>query len=180
MRIFIAIEFNNEIKDHIDKVKYQAKSLTSGGSFTYKDNFHLTLKFIGEVEEKNLADIKAAIKATATGEASFSLFTAELGAFNKKNKNILWIGLKGDLDRLNNLFNKLEASLEEIGINREERGYNPHITIGRQVIIDDFKSLKDKIELKEIEIIVDSISLMESKRENGRLVYKPLISYKLG
>ncbi|KAB3530444.1 RNA 2',3'-cyclic phosphodiesterase [Alkaliphilus serpentinus] len=174
MRVFIAIEFNGELKEFFNEIKLQAKDLSAGGNFTHKDNIHLTLKFIGEADEKSITAIKEAMKETVEMIKSFTLLTKELGTFSRKSKHILWLGVGGEMDKLKTVYNELEDVLDRRGFNKEERPYSPHITLGRQVIIEDLDSIKDKIRMEEREIMVDSISLMESKREKGALVYKAI------
>lgn len=94
---------------------------------------------------------------------------------------IVWVGLKGELDRLNHLYSRLETSLSDIGIARETRKYSPHITLGRQVALSgDFSKLAKDISPDCNSVIeVSRITLMESTRKDGRLTYVPLFVQSL-
>ncbi|MDN5277771.1 MAG: 2,3-cyclic 3-phosphodiesterase [Clostridiales bacterium] len=137
MRVFIAIEFEQHIKDYLNKIQKQVMSYSTDGNFSRPENFHLTLKFIGEVQPSFLGSINAAMAQSVHGIKPFKLRLHNLGNFPRGNKMIIWMGVGGELDVLNLLFNQLETHQQQI-------------------------------------IEVHKISLMESKREEGRLMYIPL------
>jgi 2'-5' RNA ligase len=90
---------------------------------------------------------------------------------------IIWMGVGGELDVLNLLFNQLETSLGSIGIAKDTRGYSPHITLGREVrLAVPFSKVASAVAIDHQQQIIEvhKISLMESKREEGRLMYIPL------
>jgi 2'-5' RNA ligase len=177
MRLFFAIEFNEKLKDYLFSVQKEVKQYCTGGNYTSKDNFHLTLRFIGEQSQQQAELLKSALKTTATDierlTEKFELRLSKIGKFDRGNKKILWIGLQSSQE-LQALYNKLESNLFNIGYNKEERSFNPHITIAREVRIEEFDQLVDKIKLKHTTILVNAISLMESKRIHNKLCYVPI------
>ncbi len=176
MRVFIAIEFEQHIKDYLSKIQKQIMSYSTHGNFSRPENFHLTLKFIGEVQPSFLDNITAAMAQSIHGIRPFKLGLHHLGNFPRGNKMIIWMGVGGELDVLNLLFNQLEASLSSIGISKDTRRYSPHITLGREVqLAVPFSKVVNAVATDPQQIIeVHKISLMESTREDGRLVYIPL------
>lgn len=174
MRVFIAIEFQDKIKDYLKEIQDLTKAKSEKGNFTIKDNFHLTLKFIGEVDLTLIEKIKEAIDKAVIGHNNFKLYFNKIGKFPRGSKSILWVGLKIEKE-LYLLYDKIENELEKINIKKEERKFTPHITIGREVVLkEDFNNLLKEIELKKLAILVDKVSLMESTRVNGELKYIPL------
>ena len=177
MRLFFAIEFNEELKDYLFSIQKEIRQYCIGGNFTSKDNFHLTLRFIGEQSHHQAEQLISAMKATAASLESsiekFELRLNKIGKFDRGNKKILWIGLQRSQE-LQALYNKLEINLLNIGYNKEERSFNPHITLAREVRIEGFDQLANKIKLKDNAIMVNAISLMESKRIDNKLCYVPL------
>ncbi|ABR47000.1 2'-5' RNA ligase [Alkaliphilus metalliredigens QYMF] len=175
MRVFIAIELEEEVKKKVEKIQKKLKSYAQKGKFTDPGNFHLTLRFIGEVGEAEIKSIKNAIEKTATKEGFFELVMDQVGSFPKKNKEIVWVGVKGELDRLQNLYKDLEDALEGEGFLKEGRQYNPHITLGREIVLNrPLPSIQEEIKVMESILSVQKISLMESVRINGKLVYRPI------
>lgn len=177
MRVFIAIEFEQHIKDYLNKIQKQVMSYSTDGNFSRPENFHLTLKFIGEVQPSFLGSITAAMAQSVHGIKPFKLRLHNLGNFPRGNKMIIWMGVGGELDVLNLLFNQLETSLGSIGIAKDTRGYSPHITLGREVrLAVPFSKVANAVAIDHQQQIIEvhKISLMESKREEGRLMYIPL------
>lgn len=176
MRVFIAIEFEQHIKDYLNKIQRQVMSYSTHGNFSRPENFHLTLKFIGEVEPSFVSTIASAMAQSVHGIKPFKLRLDQLGNFPRGNKMIIWVGVKGELDMLNRLFNQLETSLHSIGIAKDSKGYSPHITLGREVrLAEPFSKVANAVTMDQQQVIeVRKISLMESTRQEGRLMYIPL------
>lgn len=175
MRVFIAIELDDEIKKYLSEIQTKVKKNSIKGNFTREANFHLTLRFIGDVDDKGIHSLKRAIDETSKEFQEFELKLGGLGEFPRKDKKIIWIGLSEGIKELKDLFKRLENNLEKQGFNREERGLKPHITIGREVRVDKpFEDLKNEISIEPKLINVKKISLMESTRVNGVLSYIPI------
>jgi 2'-5' RNA ligase len=175
MRVFIAIELEDWLKEYIYEKQKDIKRNSIKGNFSRKENFHLTLRFIGEADEEEIERIKKAIDRTAETSKPFNMQLGKLGYFPRKNKKIVWAGISNGQKKLRNLFDILEINLEKQGFDREERGLKPHITIARQVRLKiDFDNLAEKINIESLNIPVEKISLMESTRVNGKLTYRPI------
>ncbi len=173
MRVFIAIEFTDDIKQFLWEKQQEVKKYCTKGNFTYKENFHLTLRFIGEVEQKELLKLRAAIDEAASSESPFELVLEKLGQFPRGSRRILWIGLKHS-GKLQQLYQTLENTLERQGYEKEERGYNAHITLGREVQVENLEVLDKDVVIEPQVLFVKGISLMESARVEGRLTYRPI------
>ncbi len=201
MRLFFAIEFNEELKEYLFSIQKEIRQYCIGGNFASKDNFHLTLRFIGEQSHHQAELLISAMKATAASLESssekivpkcclyekerhednsvgaytsgFELRLNKIGKFDRGNKKILWIGLQRNQE-LQALYNKLEINLLKNGYNKEDRGFNPHITLAREVRIEGFDQLANKLKLNDTAIMVNAFSLMESKRIDNKLCYVPL------
>lgn len=178
-RVFIAIEFSENIKNYLNQIQQIVSSNSSSGNFTHKENLHLTLKFIGEVKIDIIDKIENCIDITALNQNCFQLYFDRLGQFPRGNKSIVWIGLKPNklLDKLNLT---IETSLDKIGIKKEERSFTPHITLGRQAALNEsFHLISEKISILNDPILVDKITLMESTRINENLKYVPIYTKSL-
>ena len=173
MRLFYAITFKEETKEELYKYRNMIAEKSVKGNFTTLNNIHLTLEFIGEADGKGLkvlADVLHQLKSYPE-----KLMLSSTGSFNKGNKEIVWLGIEKNEELI-----RLQCELREVLINNgfkiEGRSYKPHITIGRQVVtIGEIQ----EVHVKPMEIPIKSIALMESKRINGELVYKPLEEIKI-
>jgi 2'-5' RNA ligase len=125
MRLFVAIPFPVEVRQRL--------ALMSGGvpgaRWTTVDNFHLTVRFIGEVDRHGYDDIVAALgQVRAPG---FDLALARVGQFGKGDKaRVLWIGVEKN-PALIYLRDRVESVLVRAGLDPEGRKYSPHITLAR-------------------------------------------------
>ncbi|NLK96476.1 RNA 2',3'-cyclic phosphodiesterase [Defluviitalea saccharophila] len=180
MRIFIAITFNEAIKSYLQEVQNEIRSFCYKGNFSLKENFHLTLRFIGEVNPSEIINIQKAMDQGAESSKGFKLELSQLGSFERQNEHLIWIGLKGEVSELNQLYNTVQSELFKIGIPRENKPLKPHITLARRVQIkDSFDDLRKKMIIDHKLIQVDSIVLMESRRINGILTYIPIYEKRL-
>lgn len=176
MRVFFAIEFEEHIKEQLNKIQKKIKEVAKGGNYTRQPNFHLTLEFIGEVSDEQLTLLKEVLGEVGHGRRTFTLNTTGIGSFKRGNEHIVWLGLERHPD-LNDLVEDLTKTLKKTGFRVEERPYKAHITLGRRIKIEEqeLRSLcKHKIDLD-----VSKISLMESKRVNETLIYEPRASITL-
>jgi 2'-5' RNA ligase len=169
MRIFIALLFPDSIKKEIFK-EIEKLSENYPGNYTSYDNLHLTLHYIGEVSSSKLSEIKEAIKSIEF--PSFAFETSRFGAFkNRDIKRLIHLKIK-DNHTLKLLHLRVINALKLIGVKIESENFTPHITLGRKVEIalDDVNNLPNK----SLKIEASRVSIMESKRVNGILVYEEI------
>ena len=179
MRTFIAIELEEEIKDHLAEAQVETQKLCRKGNYVPKENFHITLHFLGEIEEDDMEYLQDAMYETARRNRPFTLTLDKIGFFPRGNKGIMWAGLERST-HLQRLFSTLEKSLEQQGFARERKGLSPHITLGREVEPHrSFVDVKKSTKMEPMKVSVRSISLMESVRKGPKLVYVPLFRQKL-
>ncbi|WZL74325.1 RNA 2',3'-cyclic phosphodiesterase [Clostridiaceae bacterium 35-E11] len=180
MRVFIAITLEDEMKKYIAQRQATVKNLSIKGNFTRTDNFHLTLRFIGEVNENQIQAIKKAMDDTANAIKPFELRLGQLGQFPRREKKIVWIGIHEGRKPLQDLFESIESHLEKEGFEREGRGLKPHITLGREIRLKEpFEALMNEMQIQGKKIPVEKIALMESKRVEGILKYIPIYTKTL-
>ena len=179
MRTFIAIEFDNETKKNITQLQNKIKNDCKKGNFTVKDNLHLTVHFLGEIEQEDLDGIADAMSLTASANRKFELNFEKTGYFDRGEKCIIWLGIQKSKE-LVRLYEILEKNLVKQGFRREKTAFTPHVTLAREAMLFYNKNLiLSKFKPDFDGMIVKEISLMESKRVNGRLIYKKLYGAKL-
>ncbi len=178
MRTFIAIDLPEEVKAEIFHAfeKLQSSGLVSG-NFVQKENLHLTLRFIGEIDEEEIIRIKRALSEIRF--ENFDVNLGELGFFpNDSFVKVLWVGLESD--NLLPLKEKVDEVLEKIGIEKEKNPFSSHITVARVKAVKDRKKFLEKIKtikLKKMKFSVNEISLIKSELMRGGPSYKTLARY---
>lgn len=179
MRVYIAIDFEDNIKNYFDKITSDIKKHCLEGSFTEKNNFHLTIRFICEVDDLQITKIKEVIERAVLQISPFELLVNNLGIFKRKKTNILWIGIEQSAV-LSEFHKELSILLKEFKIPFYDKLFMPHITLGRRVLLnEDSEYLNNLIQFERISIPVKAITLMASKEENRKLNGVPIYKIKL-
>ena len=133
IRCFIAIELPEELKRELSKLQSQLKA-ASRASVKWVDtkSIHLTLKFLGNVDVNRIPTILETIAQARQGIAPFHLEVAGTGVFpGQKQPRVAWVGLRGDVQILLRLQERIESALVPLGFASEARSFTPHITLGR-------------------------------------------------
>lgn len=172
MRFFIALEIPEENKQELLEVQNLIKQVIPEVKLTSNSNLHLTIAFIGEQEESFKDSLIEVIKKAAFEIPPFEVTPAYLDGFpHMHTAKILWIGIKGDTDKLYLLRHRIKDGLISLNLDVDERRYTPHIAVGK---VKDFK-LKDFQEKRLQEIMsenfspikVSSVKLFESIPKHG-------------
>jgi 2'-5' RNA ligase len=183
IRSFICIVLPEELKAKIAELQSGLKREPVSVSWTKPENVHLTLKFLGDVEETRLEQVKEAISQTAQAHARFELIAHSCGVFpNEKNPRVLWVGLKDESGVLSPLVAEIEERLSRIGFAKEDRPFRVHLTIGRVRSRGNAQELARKLIASDFpahRFPVERIVLMRSDLKPTGAVYTPLHSAEL-
>jgi 2'-5' RNA ligase len=138
MRLFVALDIPDEVRDKLSSVCTQLKSSCPDARWARPDGFHITLKFLGHVENQKdphkLDSIVSALTnaTSASEEASpIQISFRGLGFFpNDHRPSVLWCGVEGSTN-LADLASRIERACEPLGFPPESRPYSPHLTLAR-------------------------------------------------
>ena len=177
MRLFIAIELPNEIKQGIAKVQEDLKKTGANAGWTRPEGMHLTLKFLGEVPEVKVPEIMQTLDDAAKGTGKLSLSIEGAGAFpHTKNPRVIWIGVGGDVKELGVLQAGIEEAMEKIGFEREARKFSPHLTLARIKFLKPRDNWQQRIEgIRDVNLgkfEAGQVSLMKSELKRDGAVYR--------
>lgn len=177
MRLFTAINFNEDIKSNLLKVINDLKKESEKGNFTRKENLHLTLVFIGEMPLSKVNDIKSAMDKSV--KENFNLDISNFGKFKRGEESLYWCGCEKE-KRLMNLQRDLCNNLKEAKISFDVKPFKPHITLGRRCIMKSgFSEEEFKNNIPKMSMNADKISLMKSERIDGKMVYTEIYGVDL-
>lgn len=133
MRIFTAIELSVEAIQEIERIQTTIRERVSCRRWQPLKNLHLTLHFLGEVEERKIEPLQSSLAAICQSHSPFRLELGQIGAFPRLERaNILWLGLGGEVSRLCALEKAMRRGIQELSLVTEDRPYSPHITLARQ------------------------------------------------
>jgi 2'-5' RNA ligase len=185
MRLFIAIEIPEGIKKEMVGLQEKLKKSGADASWPGPEGVHLTLKFLGEVPESKVEEIKNALAAVAGGTGPFRLEAAGAGTFpSAKNPRVAWLGVTGDIDKLSALQQAIEDAMRGVGFEQEEREFKPHLTLARIKYVrsrDAWQSAMSGIKDVRLPAFdVTHVSLMKSELHRTGAVYTEVARVELG
>lgn len=132
MRAFIAIELPKEIKDTLAELQQKLKATGADVKWVAPENIHLTLKFLGEIDDKKFGEASSILEEAAKINRPFIMRLASVGVFPKTNfPRVIWAGIDMGEEEIKKIAAGLEEKIAEIGIPKEKRAFSTHITIGR-------------------------------------------------
>lgn len=133
IRTFIGIDIGDEIRGRAGALQQQLARTGARVKWVEPHNLHVSLVFLGEIDERDLVAVCRAVEDASHREAPFTLRLGGVGAFpTPRRPKILWSGISEGVEPLRRLHRGLETRLLDLGVYRkEERGYTPHLTLGR-------------------------------------------------
>jgi 2'-5' RNA ligase len=132
-RTFIGVDIGDAIRGSSAALVKELSRAGLAVKWAAPDSLHVTLLFLGEVDDRELHAVCKAVKAVAAREPAFSLRVSGLGAFpTPRRPKVLWAGIADGVEPLRRLHAGLEERMLDLGCYRkEEREYSPHLTLGR-------------------------------------------------
>lgn len=132
LRLFIALELGEEEKKALERIQSRLKHKLPYVRWVRAAAIHLTLRFLGDTDEREIQRIEAAISAAAAGERAFNIILRGVGAFpDGRRPRVIWIGVDEPTGGLMRIAVALNQKLAAAGFPAEDRPFSPHITIGR-------------------------------------------------
>lgn len=176
MRLFIGVDLPAEIKEAVNEFQSELGQLGVRGRWKSKDNFHITLEFLGAIEASRINLLCETLSRVGKNVSPFRIRIGGIGAFPSfKQAHTLWTGLQGSLSELQRLRSDLHHELKTIGFQLEERKFSPHITLASRPNLENINFTM--IQTKELgDFIVEEVVLFESLTVAGKRVYKALFS----
>lgn len=182
MRAFIGADFSKNIKESIAGIQHIVRENSERGRFKYVGNFHLTLKFLGEIQQTKTVDIGRTLKSIASKHREIHLNIDKIGYFEGRGSiHTLWLGFSGEVDKLGALYYDIEEDMHRLGMKKEAKTYTPHITIAQDLVLKiPFEKLKEKVDFKSLNTVeVKEISLIKSEEAGGKRIYTPISTFEL-
>ncbi|HEX7555217.1 MAG TPA: RNA 2',3'-cyclic phosphodiesterase, partial [Leptolinea sp.] len=132
MRTFIAIPFQKNTLDRLALIQKNLQSgIREGVSWVNPMSVHLTLKFLGEVDEPTIIKINQELEEVGRSTTEFNVTCGGIGCFpNDRHPKVIWFGVLAD-SQLWELQKQVENFCFDLGFPREERKFSPHLTLGR-------------------------------------------------
>ncbi len=179
MRTFIAVEIPEKERKTIWELIIEQKKKNLPIKWVEFQNLHITLKFLGEIDEKKLDRILDILSTISSRTKSFKISLENIGCFpGIRNPRVLWIGVNHGGNELIKLATEIENDLYKIGFKKEDKKFHPHLTIGRiktPCTVEDIMNQKIKTELFDVKEFI----LFKSMLQPSGPIYEKLKNFPL-
>lgn len=184
-RIFIAIDIPDETRliaaNYLEKLKREFPNLRV--NWDKAEKLHLTLKFLGDIDEVQLKNLSEAVEDSAKQISDFEIKIAETGIFpSKRNGRVLWLGVQDKQGNLLKLNETLENECSKRGFAKETRAFKPHLTIARLREPQKSGELIEKHlnqNFNSEKFTVSAITIYESRLQKSGSIYSVISKHNL-
>ncbi len=186
IRLFLAFELPQEIRELIDEISGEAGKLPLDVRWVRTENIHLTVVFAGNVDESMVFRFEEVACLACGRSHPFEISLHGLGFFgNFRNPRVLWVGLNGDVKEMSRLRDDLQKGLAPFGVKKETRPFRPHLTLGRFKkkvgSVEHLKRLLEKYrELTSPTAVMKALTLFRSDLKKDGAVYTKINRWSLG
>lgn len=183
-RTFIALELGGPQRHFLGTIIRQGRQMLPALRWVDPAGIHLTLAFLGELDDSQLARAMLATRSTAGQCTPLMYRLCALGTFGPaRQPRVLWAGVSEPSGALHRLQQRLAQALEQQGFPREERPFSPHLTLARitfalpPVQLQALQELLSRYQLSTLESHVSHLSLMKSELSRSGARYTCIQTY---
>lgn len=187
MRVFIAVDVDETNKTAVIKlqgrISREAAVEKRDATWVKPEAMHLTLKFLGEIDDKRVVEVCNIVKEVSSKHKSFELDIENVGSFGGRSARVLWVGTGAGSDNLCGLAEDIEKKLAAVGFGKERRKFTGHLTLCR------VKNSKAGVRLAQTaegykdfkfgSAFIDAVTIYQSQLKPTGPEYIVLGSYKL-
>ncbi len=185
LRLFWAVNLSLGIKRELTNLQTFLRTAPVNVKWVEPQNLHLTIKFLGDVDDSRVSEITMAVNEVAAGTGSFGLELSGLGFFpGPRRPRVIWVGVQGEVHKFRLLHGRVEECLVALGWALDSQSFAPHLTLGRLRTLQGGEMLVSKAAKINTDwsvsgITVSCIDLMKSELTPKGPVYQVLESIKL-
>ena len=177
-RTFIAIELGASAAATVERLIHELQQQVDGVRWSRREQLHLTLKFIGDLDHRQLPALCGQLRVACAEVEPFAVLLQGLGTFPKdRPPRVVWAKVQQGADSLQQLSRQLTTALQDFGLRRETRAYTPHLTLGRVGRTADTQQLQHalaRLANTSVRFDVNEIVLFATRKERGSVYYEPL------
>jgi len=185
MRLFVAVDLPDHAKEQLASLVAELRACRADVRWVSADAMHLTLKFLGNVDARELGGIDEALQRVAGAARPTRGRLRDIGSFPHMSRpRVLWAGVQTAGSALVDLATDLDEAMNAVGFTRERRPFHPHVTLGRVRGTRGLNALRRAVQEHEGfdagEIPIDEVTLFESELGRGGARYTALGVHRLG
>lgn len=184
LRLFIALPVPETTKRRLAIIIEKLRQHGGSVKWVQPKNMHLTVRFLGDTDERLVPDLKEILDTTASGHQASDTIIDRLGGFpNLRRPRVIWAGLGKNLKPLEKVAEQIELAVRKLQFPEERKKFNPHLTLGRVRDGKNIQPLLDYLQGEKIEPIpclLDKIVLFKSTLTPQGPIYDRLHQVTLG
>ncbi len=186
LRTFVAVEISEPIRARATELIAALDGTATEVKWVEPHNLHLTLKFLGEVHQREIPRVCQAVELGAAQLAPFPLDVRGAGAFpNAARPRTVWLGAGEGAEQMVRLHDRVEAALAELGYREEHRRFQVHLTIGRvrgggMGIVELGSLLQKQADFSAGKMTVERVTVFASRLTPSGPIHEVLGSARLG
>ncbi|MFC7678299.1 RNA 2',3'-cyclic phosphodiesterase [Paenibacillus sp. GCM10028914] len=133
MRLFIAVPLPEVVSNSIIRWRKELGEQMSFRKWVHPQDYHITVQFLGDTQAGSVETVLSSLQAVAAEQKPIELILQGAGVFGlSSSPRILWAGIAGEREELENLQQRVVMAMEPLGFIPEDRPYRPHITVARK------------------------------------------------
>jgi len=186
LRVFVGVEIGPAVRRRAAELIAALRGTSANVKWVDPPLLHWTLKFLGEVPQRDAVGVCRAISGAVAGLAPFSLEVRGAGAFpTAARPRTVWLGAADGAEAMIALHDRVDAALEPLGFRREHRRFQPHLTIGRvrgdgPGILELGQMILQRAEFDAGGMTVQAATVFQSTLLPDGPIYEPLGTARLG
>jgi 2'-5' RNA ligase len=181
MRLFIALGIPESVRDNLAAVQKKLRDTTAGLRWVRPENFHVTLKFLGEASSAELEDISAELRGVRPDGPVRATFRGFGYSWQAKRGGVFWTTMEAS-ETMKMLVGQINRRLERLGMAAEERAFLPHLTLGRFKRSNALPAIRIAVEENSSRdfgsMLAEEFHLIESKLGPGGSKYSTVASFR--
>lgn len=184
-RSFIAIALNENLHKELESLQAKLKAADADVKWVKSENIHLTLKFLGNITDEQIEDVKNVFKKMGSNFKNYSIHLAGVGAFPKiQYPRVIWVGMDEGVEETDKIYKSIEEELNKKGFAKEKRSFSPHLTLGRVRSPKNRQQLTKAVEKEKnfsssSKLLVGEIILFKSILTPKGSIYEPMFKTTL-
>ncbi|NNC40043.1 MAG: RNA 2',3'-cyclic phosphodiesterase [Acidimicrobiia bacterium] len=173
-RVFVGVELSADTRHALAARLNAVVEDTLPGRVVPPANWHITLRFLGEVGEVDYDRLLAELSTAALGRP-FAIVFDGLGAFPRRRRaSVLWAGVSTGEEALNRLADHSWSAIDAVGFSPEDRPFHPHLTLSRLRPPEDVRRLISQVAPLRVSSLVDAVTVFRSHLGPGGASYEVL------
>ena len=183
VRLFIAIDTPAGVRPGAVALRDQLRASEADVKWESDDKLHCTIKFLGDTPAEQVTAVSAILREIASKTPPFDVRYRGLGCFpDRRDPRVIWIGVENPGGALQQIHEQIEAALEPLGFQKEQRAFHAHLTLGRVRSRRNLRNLLAMLETVTFEsepATIREVELIRSDLKPGGSLYTVLKSHPL-